>query len=321
MKYDIYFHSDFDGVASAAVMLDFLRSRGDDIEHYVPVGYHLLPEWLKEDFFANHKLFKGKRNPAIVVDFLYHPQAVFWLEHHPTTFQKESWRRNFRPSKSRYWGAKYQSCCHLVVDVLAKNFGYRVPRHLRELARWLDVIDGANYKSVRQWLEMKEPALQIDAFVDETEGSEANTVWVIKELSRHLLKEIIKQRRVGDALRSAKSKLGKAIKFYEGNTIRRGKHTTFIDLTRGGKGLSRFKFLAYLHPRVLYAVRLFRKDDGLYHVGAGVNLWRKSENRINIGNLMTRYKGGGGHKGVGAAEFKSKKAAEKAIREIIGILK
>src|SRR5581483_7562722 len=99
MKYDIYFHNDFDGRAAAAIMLAFLRSRGDDAEHFVPLGYEMQDAYLKENFFATHKLFKGKRNPPIIVDFAFHPKAAWWFDHHPTTFKREEWREKFKPSK------------------------------------------------------------------------------------------------------------------------------------------------------------------------------------------------------------------------------
>ncbi len=86
MKYDIYFHNDFDGRASAAVMLAFLRSRGDDIEHYIPIKYDVIPKWIDDKFLEKNKLFKGKHSPAIIVDFPYHPQAAFWFDHHIRPF-------------------------------------------------------------------------------------------------------------------------------------------------------------------------------------------------------------------------------------------
>src|ERR1700685_3337099 len=113
MKYDIYFHNDFDGRASAAVVLAFLRSRGDDIEHFTPVNYYLLSQWMDEKFFEKHKLFSGKRNPAIIVDFLYHPKAAMWFEHHATTFKRPEWEKKFKPDTFHRLEPQYPSCCHL----------------------------------------------------------------------------------------------------------------------------------------------------------------------------------------------------------------
>lgn len=322
MKYDIYFHNDFDGWASAALMLNFLRSRGDDVEHYIPVGYHLMPQWLRENFFASHRLIRGRRNPAIIVDFLYHPKAVFWFDHHPTTFQKKNWRNNFKQSKYFNWDPRYQSCYSFILDSLTKNFGYKPPHHLKELARWLDVVDGANYKSVKQWMEMKEPALQLDAFVDKGGDSSERATWLINELSLYPASSVVRRPRVRKDVASIRLALKKAVAFYKKHAILISPRVVFTDFISDRRGFARFRFLAYyIYPAALYAIRLFTKDDGLYHVSVGVNLWRKSENKIHIGKLMARFKGGGGHKGVGAVEFKSKKAAENAVKEIIAELK
>src|SRR5271155_4749866 len=104
MLYDIYFHNDFDGRASAAVMLAFLRSRGDDIEHFIPVKYDIIPvgtkkQWLDDKFLEKNKLFRGKHNPAIIVDFPYHPQAAFWFDHHLRPFRKPGWEKKFKSDR------------------------------------------------------------------------------------------------------------------------------------------------------------------------------------------------------------------------------
>jgi oligoribonuclease NrnB/cAMP/cGMP phosphodiesterase (DHH superfamily) len=123
MKYDIYFHNDFDGRAAAAIVLAFLRSRGDDIGHFTPVKYDVIPQWLDERFFEKHKLFKGRRNPAIIVDFPYHPAAAFWFDHHIRPFRKNGWEGKFTPDKCRRYDDSYRSACHLALDSLSKGFG------------------------------------------------------------------------------------------------------------------------------------------------------------------------------------------------------
>src|SRR5579859_7809019 len=127
MKYDIYFHNDFDGRAASAVMLAFLRSRGDDIEHYVPVRYDLIPQWRDEKFFEKHRLFKGRHNPAIIVDFPFHPSAAFWFDHHLTPFRKPGWEKKFKSDKSHRYDDTYRSACALVYDSLKKDFAWKPP--------------------------------------------------------------------------------------------------------------------------------------------------------------------------------------------------
>ncbi len=318
MKYDIYFHNDLDGRAAAAVMLAFLRSRGDDIEHYVPVDYYLVPQWLRRNFFANHKLFKGKHNPAIVVDFLYHPKAVFWFDHHPTTFKKESWRRGFKPTKFCRYNPEYKSACHFVETSLRTGFGWRPPKHFKELVKWLDIIDGANYKSARQVIEMKEPALRLGAFIDSKSSSRMAAESLIKPLSRKSLKEVATLGSVKDAVAAVRKKLKAGTSFIRKNAKVQGK-VIFIDLTKIDY-VDNLKFVPYyLYPRSVYCVRL-REKNRIFHLGATANPWRRSRGRIHIGELLQKY-GGGGHRGAGVADFKTKKLAERAAKEVIEKLK
>ena len=133
MTYDIYFHNDFDGRAAAAVMLSFLRSRGDDIEHFIPINYNILDSYLEEDFFAKNRLFRGKHNPAIVVDFAFHPKAAWWFDHHPTVIRKKAWVKKLKSTKFWHYNPEYASCCGQVVSVLRKEFGWKPRSHFKEL--------------------------------------------------------------------------------------------------------------------------------------------------------------------------------------------
>jgi len=316
MKYDVYFHNDFDGRASAALMLHFLRERGDDIEHFVPVNYDLIPQWLDEHFFEKHKLFKGKHNPAIIVDFLYHPKAAFWFEHHPTTFKKESWQKNFKPSKYHNFITTYPSCCHLVYDSLKNNFGWRPPRYLTELMEWLDIIDGARYRSARQTIEMKEPALMVDAFIETNEHSPKSQKWLIDLLARKPLAAIARMPEVKKAVEHMRKRNEKGAEFFEKRyqPFRTG---AFIDIRKTKLEPPHF-YEPYRFPENEFSVRLSIRD-GLNHIRVGRNPWLSGKPRVHIGELLRKY-GGGGHQNVGGVEFRSARVAEKAAKEIIAVL-
>jgi len=316
MKYDIYFHNDFDGRACAALMLHFLRERGDDIENYIPVNYDLLTQWVDEDFFEKHNLFRGRRNPAIVVDFLYHPRAAFWFEHHPTTFKKESWQRDFKPTKFHHLEPQYSSCCHLVYDALVKDFGWRPPRYLTELTKWLDVIDGAHYKSAKQTIEMKEAALWIFAFIEQYEHSPKSRFWLIDLLSRKPLAAIGRMPEIKKALAIYRKNLAKGEILFD-KSVQRFKTGTFVDLTKAKYEPPHF-YENYRYPELPYVVRLAMRD-GMFHMRVGVNPWLKVKPDVHIGELLKPY-GGGGHKAVGGVEFRTRKQAEDAAKEVLAFL-
>ena len=321
MIYDAYFHNDFDGRASAAVMLAFLRSRGDDIEHFVPVDFNLTKQWLDEKFFAKHRLFKGKRNPAIVLDFPYHPGAAIWFDHHPTTFKKEAWQKKFKRDMFHRLDSSYLSNCHLTYTALKENFGWKPPAHFRELVKWLDVIDGARYASAEQTIAIKEPALEVMAYVDGTEDDLRATAAFVKLLTEEPLGEIAKMPAVRTMAAAARKTNLKALAFYRSHLKVEG-DATFVDLI--GTDFATLRFAPYyLHPKVLYAVRVTKRGK-FYHVGVGANPWmtaaaRKKHADVHIGELMRKF-GGGGHKNAGACEIATKRKAIAAAKAIIPVL-
>jgi hypothetical protein len=317
MIYDLYYHNDFDGRAAAAIMLAFLRSRGDDVEHFAALGYEMADQYTKENFFAEHKFFKGKRNPAIVVDFAFHPKAAWWFDHHPTTFKKESWRRKFKSTKYWHYEPKYESCCAEVAAVLKNDFGWEGPAHFKELIRWGDYLDGAHYRSVREVMELRSLGTQIDAFVDRYATDPKRTGKpFIEMLAAKPLREIVRlpaiQHTVTQVLKNRKAALG----YYRKHMLVAGR-VGYVDLSR--KDFEKMRFAGYyFHPSLLYMVRILKKG-GLFQISVGQNPWRRKESRVNIGDLMKKY-GGGGHQGVGATETKTKKAAEKVAKEIVAYL-
>lgn len=322
MLYDIYFHNDFDGRASAAVVLRFLRDRGDDVGHLTPVNYDVLPQWLHEDFFKRHTLFKGKRNPPIIVDFPYHPKAAFWFEHHPTTFKKEIWRKKFKETNALRYDPSYKSACHLTYAALKEGFGWKPPAHFKELVAWLDIIDGANYRSARQTLELKEPALQVSAFIDRLDNTIAPDIdsWIIGLLASRPLGEIAKEPAIKRSTAKTKKEIALALAWYRKHFAIDGR-VGFVDLTAGK--VKRFRFAAYyLHPKLPYCIRMTKyvaQSGRGYHLNVGVNPWVRSEAHVHIGEMLKRY-GGGGHKTVGGVEFKTRKEAVKAAEEMLAIL-
>jgi hypothetical protein len=316
MNYDVYFHNDFDGRASAAVMLTFLRSRGDNIEHFTPVNYYLLPQWVDEKFFDKHKLFKGKRNPVIIVDFLYHPQAAWWFEHHSSTFKKDSWQKKFKADKQHQLKPQYPSCCHLVYASLKKDFGWKPPKHITELVKWLDIIDGAGYRSAKQTIEMKEPALQVNEFIEQRQHTKAENVWIVDLLSRRPLTEIARLPEVKKLAIEIKKKNKKGIAFCKKNARIIGR-VCYLDRTETKLEFPHYA-LPFLFPRAMYFVRMSNRD-GLYHVNVGINPWPLSLRKrglVHVGDMLKPLKGGG-HEGVGGVEFKTRAEAQVAVNFFI----
>jgi oligoribonuclease NrnB/cAMP/cGMP phosphodiesterase (DHH superfamily) len=304
MVYDIYFHNDFDGRASAAVLLAFLEGRGDTIENYVPVDHSikLKKNWPKLKF----------KNPAVILDFYYHPKAAFWFDHHETTFLTREWKTRFRQSKFHQLHASYLSCCHVVLDGLIKEFAFRPPAHLRELAKWLNITDGAKYASARQTILMKEPALQIDAFIDSQKGRKP-LAWLIRLLAEKPLAAVAANPRIKNAVSKIEKRRKELLKAYRKNIQMHGA-TAFLDISKIRGEYLRFAAY-YFYPRTKYSIVL-KKSRTLFGIGVGKNPWLNFKN-IHLGEFLQKRYGGGGHAGAAGARFKTRQEAERAIQEII----
>ncbi len=312
MKYDIYFHNDFDGRASAAVMLAFLRSRGDDIAHYTALTYGHEAPWLASDLTK-------KKNPAIVVDFLYHPGTAFWFDHHPTTFRKPEWKAKFKPDRQHRYDPSYKSACSFTYACLKKDFKWKPPAHFKTLAKWLDVMDSAGYRSARETIAMKHPAYQVDAFIDVVRQTAKDNARLIGLLAEYSLAQVVKVPRIAAGIRTIQKKAARSMRFYETH-VRVFKRTTLIDTTGDPlNGLLRYAPFS-LYPLAVYNIRLKKKEGGIWYLGVGENPWRRSENKLHLGNYMRAHYAGGGHKGIGATEFHTKEEALAATEKINAML-
>lgn len=306
MKYDVYFHNDLDGRASAAVMLAFLQSRGDDIVRYRAMTYGYEAKWLKSDL-------EKIGNPAIIVDFTYHPKAAWWFDHHASAFKDPKWKKTFRPDKQHQLDSSYLSCTHLIYEALKRDFNWKPPRHFADLVKWLDRIDAAKYPSAKSTIEMRDPALLVNAYVEALSHSEKEDERLIKLLAGLPFAKIVKTKGIATPIKKLKREVAKSLAFYKKNTQLIG-HLTFIDVSRDPlHGLLRYA-PQFLYPKTAYGIRAKAKGS-IWYLGVGANPWNAKSNPHDLGSIMKRY-GGGGHRNVGAGEFKDRKAVMRAFGEI-----
>ena len=309
MKYDFYFHNDFDGRASAAVFWDFLRSRGDGVGNFYQMDHFMAPEW-------DGKVRKS-RNPASIFDFYFHPRAEFYFDHHPTTFIKKSWQKSFRPSRQWYLDFSYKSCASLVLDALKKNFKYHPPKHILELAKAADFVDAAEFSSAKQAVEIKEPVLQLDAFIDAT-SADNSLSWLIKLMSEDSIRSIVKLPKIQKVVRRVRSEIKKGLDYARKN-LQVYDRVVFLDLTH--TKIPRVRFAPhYLFPNLCYVLTLMRENGG-FRISAGGNPWRPESCKVNLGLYLKKKYGGGGHKrAAGISGIKTKEQGLKIIKELIEVL-
>ncbi|MBI2062770.1 MAG: hypothetical protein HYT61_00820 [Candidatus Yanofskybacteria bacterium] len=310
MNYHLYFHNDLDGMASGAVMLNFLRSRGDNIISFNPIDY--APEIYKG--WVNYRFKK----PFILLDFRYHSAASWWFDHHGTSFDSpslSSWKKKYRNSVTHYRDPKCKSCCGMILFHLKKYFSFNAPSYIKELAKWADIIDSAGYKSARDALDYSKPAMQFSLFLS-NDNNLKNRPSLLKKLAEKSLEEIVSEKSIKTKISQLISGQNKALQNSK-KSSKLYKRAAFLDATNADSDYNHFMiYLAY--PNIKYSV-ILEKTGNSYHLGVGKNPWVKSLGKVDVGNLMLRYCGGG-HKNVGATQSSSKKEIVKIAEKVIEYL-
>src|SRR4051812_40216326 len=151
----LYFHAPcFDGLVSAVLAWDFLEQRaGWTRVRPRGVNYGIRPWW---------PTLRPKAEFA-VVDFLFHPRATFWADHHPTTFLTPELARGYakRASRLLFYDESAPSCSALLWNHLASSAGHRTER-FAGMVEWATKIDAARYASVDEIFDATASALTIN---------------------------------------------------------------------------------------------------------------------------------------------------------------
>jgi oligoribonuclease NrnB/cAMP/cGMP phosphodiesterase (DHH superfamily) len=312
MDYHLYFHNDFDGMASGAVMLNFLRSRGDDVVSFTPITYS---QALKKKWAG----FKFKE-PFVILDFLYHPRASWWFDHHYTSFLTDEWRDGFRDDKNRAFDSTKKSACDLLAGHLKKEFNWKPSKFISDLIGWATVIDGALYKSAKEAIESKQPAIKLAKAtnpVNFEKGTEAKYFErIIKSLAKEPIAKTIQIPAVRKEIKRIENVNRKIKEIFKNILIVTGK-VVFIDGTKTDVQFSNYHGY-YFYPDIDYSVTV-EFYGKYYHLSVGKNLWKKTPAKVHIGEMLKKY-GGGGHRTVGGAERKTKKEILKIAGEVIEYL-
>ena len=298
----VYHAPCFDGLISAVVARDYLEnSRGWDIANFMPVKYNLPETWLWEPLPG--------RNTAIV-DFLYHPQAKFWVDHHGTTFLDE--KPGGAPSKARqdYENSRHKNSRTLIYDktspsgalLLWNNVKHEVSDYERfaEMVVWANRTDSATYENAEQGVFGDEPALRIATALGSGTKIEAEHLRAILDaLKVGTLAEVAAIPIVFDRFTKAREKNEKGLEAIrkcmrvsdDGLGIYEAEAVDGVSLPRYGPFL--------LHPEIRYMLSLIHGEEGS-KISASRNPWGPPTNaplgQIFSGkNMEGKYRGGGHH--------------------------
>jgi hypothetical protein len=284
----LYFHSPcFDGIASSVLTWDFLEA----FEHWVvrdlvPVNYEMRDAWLSMTLSPL----------AAVVDFLYHPQARFWADHHQTTFLSVEAKLDFQRRKSPWliYSESAGSCAALLWRHLLEQFEYRNQRY-EALVKWADKIDAARYDSVQEAVFCDAPALGIRLSLGLTNHKSYITD-LVRILRDETLERVVElpwvKRRIQRAQRLSKAglkRLEKSCRVVNDDIV-------VFDVDTTGVLINRYAPY-YFHPRARYSVGILRSANGA-KITAMRNPWWDFPS-LPLGKIFEKL-GGGGHQRVGS---------------------
>lgn len=274
---DIFFHRDYDGIVSAAILLS-VTGREPALH---PVDYHLGVDW-------RERRLPGK---SAVVDFLYHPDAVLWFDHHGTPFVCPEWEKSFKPDKLHQWQPSAPACPALMLATLETSAFVR--EHFLPFSEWASIIDSAQYADVHQATDLSNPYLKLARALAYTKSDEIVCQAVVSIVDLDI-QEILAQSEINALVRDVEEMEAEARLALEKIVQNRGS-IAIIDQVG-----YRWPFLRY-HPYLLYPDAKFvigiYKGTKSYTVSVGANPWRSAP-AIDIGRLCSRW-GGGGHAMVG----------------------
>jgi hypothetical protein len=286
------------------------------LEH---VSYDVLPKWEKENYFSG---LTKKGIKIAITDFMFHPAADIWFDHHNAPFKKEEWQKEFKEAPFKRWQPEYKSCTHQVLDACVRELKYKAPRHIKELMKWADIIDGAGYKSARQALTLTIPAIGLTRAIGALESTGKPLVGIVRALQSGGIAEAADLPSVHRITEQLKKGQEEVAKFYKTNTrVEDDGRIALIDESEIYGRQQRY-YPYYFFPKSFYGVRyFFQPDVKMWHFSVGWNVWNKPKNGVDIGKLLRKVdSNGGGHQQVGGMELKTKEAAQAALKKILAAL-
>ncbi|HSM87577.1 MAG TPA: hypothetical protein VLT16_15580 [Candidatus Limnocylindrales bacterium] len=312
MKVRVFFHGKcFDGTASAALFSRFYRERiRPDADFQFTGLVHRAGALFDETDFD------GDENA--IVDFKYSasPRITWWFDHHQSAFLTPQDAEHYRlgDKSHKFYDPDFKSCTKFLAHVAQEKFGFN-PAPVAELVHWADVIDGAQFASPQQAVEMAEPAMKLTMAIESTNDAEF-LPRLIPFLVSEPLAQVLQEPFVAAVVPPLLERHWRSIDILrERSECRQG--TIFFDITDYDlEGYNKF-IPYYLHPGSVYSVGLSSSSFRV-KVSVGSNPWTDQQNMVNLAKICERY-GGGGHARVGAISFppNQAEAARAAAKEIV----
>lgn len=286
----IYFHSPcFDGVVSAVLAWDLLeRRQGWTSCALHPVGYELRESWLASDL----------PDRSAVVDFLFHPDATFFADHHASSFLQPEHREAVgRGDPERWIFDPFADSC---AGLIWQRFGALLQENpgRRDLVTWADKIDAARYESVDEALSFGLPALDL-SWALATSGDRNFSAAVVRMLRSQSLSAVAEDRAVRVAAKAAQAGLEIGLERLSRSAGIDDCGVVTFDLDARDVVVSRYSPYR-IFPDARYSAGVLRFERNA-KVVVMRNPWVDFEG-VPLGRICEKY-GGGGHRRVGAVEL------------------
>jgi hypothetical protein len=290
----LYFHSPcFDGLISAVLLSDHLRTTTAGSVELHPVNYDLNDTWetLRLEM------------PAAVVDFLYHPDASIWFDHHATTFISRAFERSYQTRKDSLivYDRNSRSCSMLIWKAELRLSGDHFHKVLAA-----DLIDSADYKSPEEAVFGDTPAMRINASfaVGETAEYSKSLVELLlhQDLERVAKHPLVRERYVEYVRRRdigmQRFKPTSDLRYSDGFRVDPSGVVLFaVDASDGI--VSRYAPFT-VAPSAAYSLGLMLFGDDA-KITAMRNPWRNFQS-VPLGEIFSRF-GGGGHQRVASTRL------------------
>ncbi len=311
----LYHDHCFDGAASAAFFSRFVKTKFYPDARFAFTGMAHKASQIFED-----SLFDGDVNA--IVDFKYssNPKLTWWFDHHQSAFLNREDEEHFHRDTSgrKFLDPDFKSCTEFIATIACEKFGYDEP-DLEDLVKWADIVDGAQYESAEDPVELRSAATKL-VLVIEGVGESETVQQIIRWMRDRSLEEIIREPSIQSIYGPLYEQHRQSIEIIRRETIDHG-DVVYFDLS--GYPLQGYsKFIPYyLFPDSLYTVSVLISSFRT-KVSVGSNPWAKRELKHNLAAICERY-GGGGHPRVGAISFPrdAVEEARRAAREIVEELK
>ena len=304
----VYLHFPcFDGVISAVLACEYLeRKQGWKTGDIAPVNYSGRETWTSQPL----------AKPAAVVDFLYHPDADFWADHHQTTFLTPELEAHCRrmDSANLLYDAGASSCAEVI---WRKSFRLLREPRFREMVEWARRIDGAHYDSVEEAVLGDTPALRI-SFSFLRDSSADYCRFLVESLRSKSFAEVAASRHVAECYLSVRKAIrnGQQL-FRKASRLEKDGIVVFHVEDTGNALLSRYApYLDY--PEARYSVGITDTGHGA-KITAMRNPWRRFRS-VPLGQIFSHY-GGGGHQRVASVLLKDRQEAKQTLVSILSDLR